>query len=219
MADLTKIDEVITELENQAESMKKFGNIVTDIASLSSETILLSQTVSKNAQEFVSLTEKFKIILNENEAMFLKMQNNLVDKLNDHQNNLLERQIASADVMQKYLLQIDSIVSEFKHTAVARIDELKDDNRTFFRNIESAFDSRFDKLLISIQSDIRNELAHSMKDNEKNISLMSATLSKEIDAIKIDLKNEMKQHNKIIIISIFIGMVTLGVVAYMLLIQ
>jgi uncharacterized membrane protein SpoIIM required for sporulation len=58
-----------------------------------------------------------------------------------------------------------------------------------------------------------------MKDNEKNISLMSTTLSKEIDSIKIDLKNEMKQHNKIIIISIFIGMVTLGVVAYMLLIQ
>lgn len=194
MADLTKINDVITELEGQVDSMKQFGNVIAKINALSEETIALSQNMGNNAKYFEELGNRLSAIISNNDQSFQNMQIALTEKMDAHQKLILENNKNQVDSLQKSIQQIDSTVTEFKRNAGNKIDEMRSDNKSFHRDIEISLESRLETLKIAIQSSLRSELEHNMKNIEVEFEKSIATASKELNDATENISIEAKKN-------------------------
>lgn len=207
MADLTKINEVITELEGQVDSMKQFGNVIAKINALSEETISLSQSMGENAKYFEELGNKLSSIINDNERSFQNMQLTFTEKIDTNHKLVLDYNKQQAEGLQKYIQQIDSTVTEFKRNAGNKIDEMRSDNKSFHRDIEMSLESRLETLKIAIQSSLRTELEHNMKNIEVQFAQSITTVSKELSDSKEQISNEQKKNRNLLSIVLILNIV------------
>lgn len=207
MADLTKINEVITELEGQVDSMKQFGNVIAKINALSEETISLSQRMGENAKYFEELGNKLSSIINDNDRSFQNMQLSFTEKIDTNHKLVLDYNKQQAESLQKYIQQIDSTVTEFKRNAGNKIDEMRSDNKSFHRDIEMSLESRLETLKIAIQSSLRTELEHNMKNIEIQFAQSITTVSKELSDSKEQISNEQKKNRNLLSIVLILNIV------------
>lgn len=213
MADLTKINDVITELENQVDSMKQYGNIVAKINALSEETILLSQSVSEHAKDFVKLGDKLSKIIDENDETFSRIQNTLIERIDSQHAIILEKNIHSAEVVQKLLQQFDATIIEFKRNADAKIEQMRSDNKSFYRDFEQSLESKLEKIKISLQSDLRSELEHSTKNIEFQFTQSISGISQELSDSKEQIISDSKKNKQLTLIAITLNVTILIILA------
>lgn len=213
MADLTKINDVITELESQVDSMKQHGNIVAKINALSEETIVLSQRVSDNAKDFDQLGNKLSKIIDKNDETFSRIQNTFLEKIDSQHAIILEKNIHATEVSQKLLQEFDSTITEFKRNADSKIDQMRSDNKSFYRDFEQSLESKLEKLKISLQSDLRSELEHGTKNIEFLFTQSISAISKELNDSKEQIISDSKKHKQLTIVVIVLNVIILGILA------
>lgn len=213
MADLNKLDEVIQGLETQVGAIKNFSDALVDIQELMVRTSSFSAVILSHDKELKVLTERFSSIIQENEKNFSMMRDSSEYSFSHFQENL-DQKIDSAtqnnesfqkEFANKFNIQIENIENhyrQFQKNIDEKIDLIYQGNKSFERELDNTFNIKLEKIKFEIQTEIRNENLHLMREIESFTEKKWSQINTMQSELKENIKNETRRRNIMSSISI-----------------